>query len=186
MLPLEDAPEAISSTLTVLEKQGWRDLLSEGIAAEHIVIERSLDLRYVGQSYELTIPFDADHGQLAQRFHQEHERRFGYCDPSERIQVVNVRLKARGVTIHPELEQQQIQSDTSIEPFMKRAVIFSGLEGPVTYDTPIYERTALKPGPMLTGPAIITQYDTTTVVPPDWRARVDTLGNLIIDDVRSA
>ena len=182
MLPLEDALDVISSTLTILEEQGWSDLLAEGIATEHILIERSLDLRYVGQSYELTVPFNADIVRLAQDFHQEHERRFGYCDPKERIQVVNVRLKARGVTSHPELEQQEARPDTVIEPLMKRSVIFASSQGPVTYDTPIYERTALKPGPMLTGPAIITQYDTTTVVSPGWQARVDALGNLIIDD----
>jgi N-methylhydantoinase A len=64
---------------------------------------------------------------------------------------------------------------------MTRDVIFAGERGPVTRKVPVYERGALHAGEVLTGPAIITQYDTTTVVPPEWSARVDAVSNLIIE-----
>jgi N-methylhydantoinase A len=181
MLPIEDALTAISSTLSTLAEQGRSDLLAEGIAGESIVLERSLDLRYSGQSYELTIPFLDDIGRSIHDFHAEHERRFGYADPHERIQVVNVRLKARGVTTAPALDQPAAQPGSVVEPLMTRPVVFASLEGPAKHDTPVFERTDLKPGYDLLGPAIITQYDTTTVVPPGWHVQVDAPGNLIIE-----
>jgi len=182
MQPIETALDAVSSTLSVLEAQGRQDLLVEGIPAASIVLERFLDLRYVGQSYELTIPFMDDLGRSRHDFHAEHERRFGYADPNESIQVVNVRLKARGITTAPALAQQEAQAvGTAAEPRMTHPVVFAGQQGPVKYDTPVFERADLKPGCALMGPAIITQYDTTTVVPPGWHVQVDAAGNLIIE-----
>lgn len=181
MLPIEDALDAVNSTLAMLAAQGQRELLAEGISEEQIVLERSLDLRYIGQSYELTIPFVDNLERSRHDFHAEHERRFGYADLNERIQVVNVRLKARGITKAPELKQPEELSDTAAKPLMTRPVVFASQQNPVTYDTPIFERADLKCGSTLLGPAIITQYDTTTVVPPNWRVQVNKLGNLIIE-----
>ncbi|HZS77603.1 MAG TPA: hydantoinase/oxoprolinase family protein [Ktedonobacteraceae bacterium] len=184
MAPMEEAQDIIISTLATLEEQGRHDLAQEGIASENIVIERYLDLRYVGQSYELTIPYENDGEQAAQRFHATHERRFGYSDPNERMQVVNVRIKARGISTPPALERQEIVEGATVEPAMKRKVIFAGTDGPTSLETPIYERTALHAGATIAGPAIITQYDTTTVVPPAWTGRVDAIGNLIIEQTK--
>ncbi len=183
MVAVEKAQDVVSSAIAELEAQGRSDLTQEGIVAEKISIERYLDLRYVGQSYELTIPFEDDVVHAANDFHAAHERRFGYCDPNERVQVVNVRLKARGLTTHPELEVQEVVRDAVVEPAMTRNVIFAGEDGPVSHDVPVYERSSLRPGMAIAGPAIITQYDTTTVVPPEWSVRVDTVGNLIIEAV---
>ncbi|HLZ58351.1 MAG TPA: hydantoinase/oxoprolinase family protein, partial [Ktedonosporobacter sp.] len=106
MVPAEESQKLVNSTLAELEEIGRRDLAREGIPAEQIVIEPSLDLRYVGQSYELNIPFEGDMVDASAAFHRAHERRFGYSDPNERIQVVNVRLKARGLNTYPALERQ--------------------------------------------------------------------------------
>jgi N-methylhydantoinase A len=119
--------------------------------------------------------------RAAQSFHAAHERRFGYSDPNEQVQVVNVRLKARGLATSPALERQETVSESSVEPVMTRSVIFAGRSGPTTHTVPVYERAALRPGEAFTGPAIITQYDTTTVVPPEWSVRVDAVSNLIIE-----
>jgi len=181
MILAEEAQDMIRSTLTDLEQQGRSDLAQEGISADKIVIERYVDLRYVGQSYELTLPFDGDISSTAQNFHAAHERRFGYCDFGERVQVVNVRLKARGIAPSPVLKQHKVLSGASAEPIMRRSAIFAGVEHPVLHKVPVYERSALQPGGTLAGPAIIIQYDTTTVVPPAWRAQVDTFGNLVIE-----
>nr|BBH92349.1 N-methylhydantoinase A [Thermogemmatispora argillosa] len=183
MLPIdqEQAQATIAATLQALEEQGRSDLLREGFAPEQIQIERYLDLRYVGQSYELTIPFEGHCARAAQQFHLAHERRFGYSDPNEPVQVVNVRLKARGLVEPPVLERQPLQPEAVAQPLERRRVIFAGEGGPVAHEAAIYERGGLVPGVQFAGPAIVTQYDTTTVVPPGWRARVDAVGNLLIE-----
>lgn len=183
MVPIdqEQAQATIEAALAALEEQGRADLLAEGFAPEQIQIERYLDLRYVGQSYELTIPFGGDCARAAQQFHLAHERRFGYSDPNEPVQVVNVRLKARGLVEPPVLERQPLQPEAVVHPLERRQVIFAGEAGPVAHEVAIYAREALVPGARFTGPAIVTQYDTTTVVPPGWRARVDAVGNLLIE-----
>jgi N-methylhydantoinase A len=181
MLPSESAEHTVAAVLAELAKQGYRDLLNEGIAAEQIVIERFLDMRYVGQSYELVIPFHGKIQQAVADFHVAHEQRFGYSDPGEAVQVVNVRLKARGVTHRPVLPAQEIHKRVTARPLMHRNVIFASPHGPRAYEVPVYERSTFVPGITLDGPAIITQYDTTTVLPPDWHTAVDTVGNLIIE-----
>jgi N-methylhydantoinase A len=181
MVPIEEAQDVVLSTLAALEVQGRSDLAQEGVPADKMVIERYLDLRYVGQSYELTIPFEGDMLRAANDFHAAHERRFGYSDPNERVQVVNVRLKARGVATSPPLERQEVVSGKTVEPVMTRRVVFAQMDSPVTYEVPIYERTDLQPGSVFTGPAIIMQYDTTTVVPPEWSGRVDAVSNIILE-----
>lgn len=176
------AQETVEATVRDLERQGRADLTQEGIAAEHIRIERYVDLRYVGQSYELTIPFAGDIEKAVQDFHTTHERRFGYCDPGERVQVVNVRLKARGVTSQSVLTQQDMQADEEVpQPAMTRKALFTQQEHPVAYEVPVYERVTLHLGCRLSGPTIVTQYDTTTIVPPSWQLQVDAFGNLLIE-----
>jgi len=181
MIAAEEASEVIASVLADLEQQGRHDLDSEGIPPEKMIIERLLDLRYVGQSYELIVPFEDDIVKAIDGFHALHEQRFGYSDPHEHVQVVSVRLKARGLVDRPELERQEVTPDADIIPIATRRVIFAGANGPVARDTPLYDRASLHPGGLLMGPAIITQYDTTTVVPPEWRVQVDAVSNLVIE-----
>ncbi|GER90446.1 N-methylhydantoinase A [Dictyobacter vulcani] len=182
MLTSEQAQEVVTTVLQDLEQQGRQDLQAEGIAAEDVRIERYLDLRYVGQSYELRIPFVQKIEQAVRDFHAAHEQRFGYNDPAERVQVVNVRLKARGLTHKPEPQHQQASTDQRLIPLSQRQVVFAGSTGAVaTYETPVYERANLVAETTLAGPAIIVQYDTTTVLPPDWQGYVDQVGNLILE-----
>lgn len=181
MLAAEQAQEPVEQILQELAQQGHTDLLQEGIASEQITLERSLDLRYVGQSYELTVPFEGTIEQASAAFHALHEQRFGYSDPNERIQVVNVRLKARGRVEQPTLARHAGESGDHVpEPLLWQTVVFAGEQGPTPYKTPIYARDTLYAGTTLRGPAIITQYDTTTVVAPDWQLSVDSVGSLIL------
>lgn len=186
MLSAGEAQDLICSTLAELEAQGRDALIREGVSMEKVVIERYVDLRYAGQSYELTIPFDTDIAQAVNDFHLMHERRFGHCDFGEQVQVVNVRLKARGVTTGPLFQRQQASPGILPKPNIRRTAIFVDGERPVSYEVPIYERGTLQPGCVLVGPAIITQYDTTTVIPPTWQAQVDAFGNLVIEQAEAA
>jgi N-methylhydantoinase A len=189
MVSAELAQDTVLSTLAELEQQGYADLIQEGVAPEQIVIEHYVDMRYVGQSYELTLPFKGDIAQAAQEFHAAHERRFGYCDHGEQVQVVNVRLKSRGVSSAAVLKQRELRPKMPAQPVEKRrAVLLAATDHEqfAAYELPVYERASLQPGVTLTGPAIITQYDTTTVVPPAWLLRVDAFENLIIEQEEQA
>jgi N-methylhydantoinase A len=181
MVSSQDASETVEKAFSELEEQGRTELAQEGFSAEQTAIEPFLDLRYVGQSYELTVPFEEDIERAITHFHAAHEKRFGYNDPGERVQVVNVRLKARGVVTRPTLERQEEQHGATATAQETRPVVFAGANGVTAHDTAIYEREKLVAGTNIQGPAIITQYDTTTVIPPEWQARVDILGNLIAE-----
>jgi N-methylhydantoinase A len=181
MISSQEAGAIVEKAFSELKEQGRAELAKEGFSSAQIAIEPSLDLRYVGQSYELTVPFEEDIERAISHFHAAHEKRFGYNDPGERVQVVNVRLKARGVVTRPILERQEEQRDALATAQEARPVVFAGANGTITHDTAIYEREKLVPATSIQGPAIITQYDTTTVIPPEWQARVDILGNLIAE-----
>ncbi len=183
MVSSGEASGKVEPVFAELEQRGRDDLRREGIEPERVMIERYLDLRYVGQSYELLVPYDGDLEEVITRFHQAHDRRFGYSDPGERVQVVNVRLKARGLADRPEIERYPLDPNATAVPVERRPVVFNGAAGAIEYDTPIFDRIKLLPGISLSGPAIITQYDTTTVLPPGWRLMVDATRSLVIEQV---
>jgi N-methylhydantoinase A len=181
MVASDAAAGVVEPVFAELEARGRAELTVEGLPAERIVIERYLDLRYAGQSYELVVPYQGDLAAAVDGFHAAHDRRFGYSDPNERVQVVNVRLKARGLAERPEIARAPIDPTVTAEPTSTRTVIFAGASGAEAHETPIYARERFVPGVTFDGPAIITQYDTTTVVPPGWRVMVDETGNLVIE-----
>jgi N-methylhydantoinase A len=137
--------------------------------------ERSLDLRYCGQGYELNVPAT---GNAAARFHQEHQRRYGYHHPGKEIELVTVRLRGRIKAQKPGIawSAPKIRRSGRAKPIEISTVIFQGR----SVATPVYERTDLIPGPPQQGPAIVTEYSATTVVPPGKTFRVDRADNLII------
>jgi N-methylhydantoinase A len=145
-----------------------------------VSIERAVDLRYVGQSYELTVPVD-DGADMASAFHRAHARRFGYSDEREPVQIVNVRVKARGRVDPPSIPRQTDEVAVALNAALRsRRVAFSAADGQLIWrQTPIYLRERLAPGASLRGPAIVAQYDTTTVLPPGWSATVDTSGAIL-------
>jgi len=158
-----------------LEERAVIDLLEEGIAREDIFLERYVDMRYKGQSYEIMVPFKEG---FVEEFHRLHEKNYGYASPDKLIEVVNVRLRGRGKLPKPEFKQKE-KVGTSVDAraiYAKQEVIFNGL--PVS--TYVYERDKLLPGNKLLGPAIIVEYSSTIVVPPDCEVEVDEYENLLI------
>jgi N-methylhydantoinase A len=180
MLPLAGSNAVIAAELARLTDRGRLDLIGEGCAEGRILIERALDLRYVGQSYELTVPFD-DGADMASAFHHAHARRFGYSDEGEPVQIVNVRVKARGPVDTPPMPTQTgDRAAAHAATRRSHRVAFSSADGQLIWrQTPVYMRVRLAPGAVLTGPAIVAQYDTTTVLPPDWSATVDATGAIL-------
>ena len=181
MLQATEAQEHVSKVVQVLESEGRTALLNEGLDAEQITLERLLDMRYAGQSYELTVPFTEQVAVAVERFHTAHQQRFGYSDTTKAVQVVNVRLRALGRTARPEFVRQKYVSTEDAHQVNTRQVGFASAEGIVYHQTAIYQRTQLLAGMQLYGPALVLQYDTTTVIPSSWWGRVDEVGNLILE-----
>ena len=168
-----DPPE-VETTFARLEKAGREELEREGIAPDAIEFERQIDLRYVGQSYELTISAGAG---MLERFHQEHDRTYGFAAPTEPIEVVSLRLTSVGRITKP--PPRPLEACGSAEPKERRSVYYAESVGYV--DCPIYDRYSLAAGTLLAGPAIIEEFDSTTVVHPGYVVQVDGVGNLSIE-----
>jgi N-methylhydantoinase A len=152
---------------------------------------RHLDMRYAGQSFDLTIPVAAptDRAALAEavaQFHRQHERVYGYALPDSPVELVAARLTSAtpAPEMHPRLVGQEGQAPGPARPGYgtgtvgQRQVYFPGAGA--WRATPIYRREALAAGHHLSGPAIVEQYDTATVIPPGWEAVVDDGGNLLL------
>jgi N-methylhydantoinase A len=157
-----------------LETRGTEDLITEGIARERVVLERFLDMRYEGQSYEIITPF-SDH--LVEAFHGLHEKTYGYRNDRP-VQIVNLRVRARGEPHKPGFEQMP---DAGREPpsealLGERYVVFDGQ----SMLTRVFERKALLASNRIPGPSIIVEYSSTTVVPPFAEGVVDRYGNLVL------
>jgi N-methylhydantoinase A len=138
-------------------------------------IEVSCDVRYKGQSFELTVPADErpDEVELRARFEQAHEDRYGYSDPEADLELVNVRVAAVLESATPELEQGTTEQATAAQS--SRHARFSGEQ----LETAVL-RGALRPGDGLEGPAVLELPETTVLVPPGWAAEVLTDGTLAL------
>ena len=151
------------------------DMVGEGYDQTEFTFEPALDMRYAGQSHELTIPYAGPGFQ--QTFHAAHERRFGYRQPAAPLEIVNIRLKIIAGTRPLPLHRQPVSSSsTPPVPAAHKPVWFAGKPRAAA----LYYRDQLSPGQVINGPGVIFQYDTTTVIPPAWRAAVDPYANLLL------
>jgi N-methylhydantoinase A len=157
-------------------------LTAEGIPAARQIFQRQADLRYARQGFEVTVDFPAAEvstasvQQLIDAFHRRHEQLYTYAAPDTPVEIVNLRLRAVGhidkLTL-PRLGTAAVS--TSLEPVQSRAVYFTSTG---FVDTPVFARHTLCPGHAITGPAIVEQLDTTTVIYPGQHAAVDAHGTL--------
>ena len=181
--------EALNAGFNTLLSRAENEMKIEGFASSQLKINRSLDMRYEGQSYELNIPcFTEAQAHVSEiltlidRFHAAHELRFGYARTDAPVEVVNLRLTATGETDKPPIEPVPLaEADPSVEAKGPRSdyqnpVIFEGEALP----TDFYRREALHPGNQIAGPAILTEFSATTVIPPNFSAVVDAYQNLIL------
>ncbi|MFZ0796191.1 MAG: hydantoinase/oxoprolinase family protein [Terriglobales bacterium] len=139
--------------------------------------ERSLDLRYRGQGYELNVP--ATENVIA-RFHDEHQRRYGYHHPGREIELVTLRLRARLRAPQAQSKvapRQMARKPSTRVALVERAAVFFHDK---TVTTPVFERADLVSCRAMRGPAVVTEYSATTVIPPGKSFCLDTSDNLII------
>ena len=173
----QELSEVLDDNLRPLQTRGLEELMAEGVEPDNVSLIQALDMRYVGQSHELTVPVNAGDDVL-EIFHQAHERRFGHQHPEEPVEIVNVRVIARGALTKPRFSTEPSGGANPVAAWIGQKKVFFGPTAPV--DTQLYAREQLKAGNVVAGPAVIFQLDTTTVVPPNWQARVDPYGTLIL------
>ncbi len=169
---------AFSEALAVAERltaEAHAALRVQGIDEAQIV--REAGLRYAGQSFDLSVPLDAtDAEALAESFHQRHESRYGYAARDETIEIATVRVTASG---GGRGAAQAASGHKSAEAAtIGERDVWNG-DGFVA--ARVVERARLAAGATLEGPAVIEQYDSTTWLPPGWRASVEPLGNLVLE-----
>lgn len=182
----------VEKTYVTLTEKGRKTLEREGMAQEDISFVRKVDMRYVGQSYELTVTLSEGQAECApsplceseirralEAFNLEHDRAYGYSAPDEPVELVNLRLTAVGHITKPrQRELDGCDSDIGKAHKAIRSVYFAEKNGYV--DCPIYNRYRLGAGVVLIGPAIVEEIDSTTVIHPGYQAEVDKYGNLIL------
>ena len=167
-----------------LEQAGRATLRTEGFQAERARCERRLDVRYAGQAYELPIPFRA---RFTDVFHREHERAYGHAQPGRALEVVNLRVRLTIPTPKPRLGTEnsklgagnwrmETQKLPAAAILKRKAVWFEGR----WRTTPVFSRDRLPPGVRFWGPAVVVEYSSTTVVPPDFACAVDEYLNLVL------
>jgi N-methylhydantoinase A len=156
-----------------LETAAQKEFTGEGWSGK-LHRERSLDLRYRGQGYELNVPAGEN---ATARFHDEYQHRYGYHHPRREIELVTLRLRATLRTARAKVMAVRApRSPSRLAPVEHAALVFQAR----ATVTAVYERKDLQTGHVLIGPAVITEYSATTVIPPRKTFRVDDHGNLII------
>ncbi len=174
--------EEMRNAFAELESQAMRDLRDEGFPTVRILLERSLDLRYAGQGYELTIPCGATLERdslfrLRDSFDETHRRLFGHVAPDETVEIVSFRVC--GVGRVPSVEFPKFRNEGRPLAEARRELRRARFGG-VMLDCPVYQREKLDVGHLFGGPAIIDQLDATTVIPPGQVVRIDEFRNLVI------
>jgi len=164
----------LGKRFAILERVSRAELQHEGFPAELARAERRLDLRYAGQSYELSVPLRRDFRRL---FHQQHERAYSYAHPARPLQIVNLRLRLVIRTPKPQLRARRTGNPDPARARVKtKPVWFAGR----FHSTRLYDRERLEPGARFAGPAVVVEYSSTTVVPPDFSCELDRCLNLIL------
>lgn len=182
LLPLEAAAwPRLAAVFAALSAEAGT-ALGEMSGAAEAEISLAADLRYRGQSYELTVPVPArfreegSAAEMAALFHAAHAESFGHADPEAPVEVVSLRAAAR----HPAPPLPMPRRPAGPHEAAAEARIMLRLGGRWR-QAGLFRRAALAPGACFTGPAVVTQADCTVLVPPAWRATTDELGNLVME-----
>lgn len=174
--------DEVCATLAQLDRRCAALMAGEVVEPDAVHINYAADVCYVGQSHYLDVPVDLGGPEpladIYRRFVQTHEQIFGYAteSPARLVNLRTIHRAAAGERPLPLLAPAQ--GAQPLSPRTERPVLFESAEMPV--NTPIYDRAAFAPGQRFSGPAIVEQEDTTTVVPPGWSVEVVTGGSMIL------
>lgn len=177
-------PQAIEHGFADLRDKALKDREVEGLDDDSSDLIYQLDVRYPRQGYELSVTVDHSDGRpvvslddLRLEFHRQHQSYYGISAPDEEPEVVNLRLVLHGRIPQMAWSPPQTTDGESLKG--KRLSWFDSAGDFVS--TPVYDRVHLAPGTTLSGPAIVEQSDSATVIEPGMRCVVDPVGNLVID-----
>ncbi len=166
--------EKLKSYILELADKGLREMKEEGFKRNEIRLFPSLDLRYLGQSYEINIPFTE---KFISNFHRAHKKIYSYYHPQRKIEIVNLRLKVIGRGEKITLERKNFQpSNPKTAFFKKQTFIFKQKE----YEASVFLRSKLTPGTKIEGPSLVVDTESTAFLPPSWQLEVDGFLNLIL------
>jgi 5-oxoprolinase (ATP-hydrolysing)/N-methylhydantoinase A len=184
---------ALHEQFQALEEKVRAQLSADGVPADRVVVQRIADCRYLGQGYELRV--DVRPGAIDEAwvdavradFHDNHEREYSRRFEDSDIELPNVRV--RGIGLMPPLATAEVEAGgESAEAALRlEGAAWFRVDGELReVATRYYDRAALQAGNRLDGPAIVNQYDSTTVIPPGIAAHVDRFGNIVIEVGASA
>lgn len=177
--------EHLGAVLTRLEQQGRELLAQEGFVGEQAQLQRYADVRYAGQNSELTVPLAAGLltaeclAELQEAFAVEHNRTYGYRSDAEPVQLVNIRLVARGLAQESRIPAALRMAIPPQGSPSNRQVYFGPQAGWI--DTPVLKSRQAVAEKAVDGPLIIEEYDATTVIPPQYYVSLDAWSNLLIE-----
>jgi N-methylhydantoinase A len=179
-------PAAVEAAFVVLESKGAAMLDRAGVAPERRRFERSVDARYPRQSYELRVPVPpstvdkASLEKIAESFHARHRKTYGHQNRDEPVQLVNVRIAAIGAI--PALLVRNRTSPQGTNPVKSERQIWFRETGAIR--ATIYDRRLMPSGLTVSGPAVIESLDSTILVPPDWQAKMNQDGFILLQRIR--
>jgi N-methylhydantoinase A len=180
---LDDVAMAeLEAQFGMLEEEGRSALIDSGVPAQAIFFERAVDMRYTGQEHSVGVRLPADVGteagraEIKRRFDDAHERRYSHSAADEAAELVSLRVSAIGRLPKPHLTEiaKGVKEPPSSAHCGGRAVVFAGRE----LEVPVFDRVSLLAGNEITGPAIVEEDASTTILPPGWRLTVDRFGQL--------
>ncbi|KAF0971207.1 MULTISPECIES: hydantoinase/oxoprolinase family protein [Gordonia] len=182
--------ELLAREMDRLSEQAVAQLRADGIAEDDITLERSVDCRYVGQGYELRVP--APDGEItaewveqtAATFHEVHGRTYSQRFDDKPVQLVNIRVTGVGAVEHiriAEIEKGGADASGAIKSTTQALFWKNDSADPEWVETPVYDRALFKAGNTFEGPAIVQQFDSTTIVGIGQKATVDAVGHIIIE-----
>jgi N-methylhydantoinase A len=187
-------PGPVAAAVTTLEARVRMQLAGEGDDGHPLTFDAALDLRYRGQSYELTVPLalPVEGETIAAAitaFHAAHAQRYGHAlEDSAAVEVVTLRLRgtvqAGAHAALPAAPAPTVDAAADDARTATRAIWFADAHGQAAaLSTPVFDRARLVPGATMIGPALVTQYDSTLLLPPGWQATVDPFANLHLTPV---
>ena len=166
--------EGMEEMFSEMEGTARRWLAEQGLEPDSAEFERSADMRYEGQSFEIMVGLDRN-GDAQEAFQRRYEETFGYLDPDSAIEVLQIRMLARVPNRMAGAASSSMPEESDRpEPVETREVTHQGRRLAV----PVYQRARIPAGLQLSGPAVLLQYDTTVFVTPGFDFRVDAAGNL--------
>jgi N-methylhydantoinase A len=175
-----DGPRAREAMGRLVE-EAVAELADQGYTAD-ILVQQALEMRYLGQNYELELPIEGDVfddariDHLWQTFHEAHKTRFGFNIPGEIIEIVNCTATATSRAKKPEAERVA-PAEGPARVLAVRTVRFPHQ----AHDTPIFRRDELRSGHVIDGPAVVEESASATIVNPGQRLTVDDYGHLLLE-----